>query len=49
VDYRADLLNLREDFKLKWPHLTGREADQELQLKGNTAISEEINNSDHPA
>jgi hypothetical protein len=28
VDYRADLLNLREDFKLKLPHLAGEEVDQ---------------------
>jgi hypothetical protein len=39
VDYRADLLNLREAFKLELPHLTGEEVTKQLQVKGNTAIS----------
>jgi hypothetical protein len=39
VDYRDDLLNLRADFKLKQPHLSGEELIKQLQLKGNTAIS----------
>jgi hypothetical protein len=29
VDYRANLLNVRTTLKLKLPHLTGGEADQE--------------------
>jgi hypothetical protein len=28
VGYRADLLNLRETFKIKLPHLTGGGADK---------------------
>jgi hypothetical protein len=28
VDYRGDLLNQREKFKLELPHLTGGGADQ---------------------
>jgi hypothetical protein len=39
VNYKDDLLNLRADFKLKQPHLSGEELTKQLHLKDNTDIS----------